>query len=157
MRKNRPGSRPYEYFPQNKGKYWIGDDALLQMNVNENSKIVELWLTRAEKEDAAMPESLKPIYQKYKEQKYLVTVFLSGEEELYPQTRDLLLYNRRRQAEKEVRQQKAEQPVILCEMRWGRQSAAPLCMFCLQFCSPHCTDVIYIERINQNHIVERRI
>ena len=47
MRKNRPGSRPYEYFPQNKGKYWIGDDALLQMNVNENSKIVELWLTRA--------------------------------------------------------------------------------------------------------------
>ena len=84
----------------------------MHMQINENSKIVELWLTRAEKEDAAVQESLKPIYQKYKEQKYLVAVFLSGEEELYPQTRDLLLYNRRRQAEKEVRQQKAEQPMM---------------------------------------------
>lgn len=82
----------------------------MQMNVNEKSKIVALWLTRAEKEDAALQESLKPIYRQYKEQKYLVAVFLSGEEELYPQTRDLLLYNRRRQAEKEVQRQKAEQP-----------------------------------------------
>ena len=80
------------------------------MNVNEKSKIVALWLTRAEKEDTALQESLKPIYRQYKEQKYLVAVFLSGEEELYPQTRDLLLYNRRRQAEKEVQRQKAEQP-----------------------------------------------
>ena len=112
MKKNRPGSRPCEYFPQNAGKYWRGDDALLHMQIHENSKIVELWLTRAEKEDAAVQESLKPIYRQYKEQKYLVAVFLSGEEELYPQTRDLLLYNRRRQAEKEVRQQKAEQPVM---------------------------------------------
>ena len=82
----------------------------MQMNVNEKSKIVALWLTRAEKEDTALQESLKPIYRQYKEQKYLVAVFLSGEEELYPQTRDLLLYNRLRQAEKEVQRQKAEQP-----------------------------------------------
>ena len=82
----------------------------MQMNVNEKSKIVALWLTRAEKEDAALQESLKPICRQYKEQKYLVAVFLSGEEELYPQTRDLLLYNRLRQAEKEVQRQKAEQP-----------------------------------------------
>ena len=110
MRRNKLGSRPCEYFSQNAGKYWIGDDTPLQMNVNENSKIVELWLTRAEKEDAAVQESLQPIYRQYKEQKYLVAVFLSGEEELYPQTRDLLLYNRRRAAEKEVQRQKAEQP-----------------------------------------------
>ena len=112
MRKNRLGSRPCEYFPQNAGKYWRGDDAPLQMTINENSKIVELWLTRAEKADAAVQEALKPISQKYKEQKYLVAVFLSGEEELYPQTRDLLLYNRRRSAEKAVQQQKVEQPVM---------------------------------------------
>ncbi len=84
----------------------------MHMQIHENSKIVELWLTRAEKEDAAVQESLKPIYQKYKEQKYLVAAFLSGEEELYPQTRDLLLYSRRRQAEKEVQRQKAKQPVM---------------------------------------------
>ena len=76
------------------------------MNINEQSKIVELWLTRAERDDPALRESLRPIYQQYKDQKYLVAVFLSGEEELYQQTRDLLLYNRRRQAEKEVQSMK---------------------------------------------------
>ena len=76
------------------------------MEVKEQSRIVELWLTREEKDDLAFRESLKPIYQEYKEQKYLVAVFLSGEEDLYQQTRDLLLYNRRRQAEKEVQAEK---------------------------------------------------
>ena len=41
-----------------------------------------------------------------------MAVFLSGEEELYPQTRELLLYNRRSSAEKAVQQQKVEQPVM---------------------------------------------
>ncbi len=76
------------------------------MEVREQSKIVELWLTREERDDPAFRESLKPIYQQYKDQKYLVAVFLSGEEDLYQQTRDLLLYNRRRQAEKEVQAEK---------------------------------------------------
>ena len=76
------------------------------MEIRDESKIVELWLTREEKDAPALRESLKPMYQKYKEQKYLVAVFLSGEEDLYQQTRDLLLYNRRRQAEKEVQAEK---------------------------------------------------
>lgn len=74
----------------------------MRMEVREQSKIVELWLTRAERDDPAFRESLKPIYQQYKAQNYLVAVFLSGEEELYQQTRDLLFYNRRRLAEKQV-------------------------------------------------------
>lgn len=78
----------------------------MQMNVREKSKVVELWLTREEKNDPEFRESLKPIYQQYRAQKYLVAVFLSGEENLYEQTRDLLLYNRRRSAEKEVQRQK---------------------------------------------------
>ena len=78
----------------------------MRMEISDESKIVELWLTREEKDDLAFWESLKPIYQEYKEQKYLVAVFLSGEEDLYQQTRDLLLYNRRRQAEKEVQAEK---------------------------------------------------
>ena len=76
------------------------------MEIREQSKIVELWLTREEHDDPAFRESLKPIYQQYKDQNYLVAVFLSGEEDLYQQTRDLLLYNRRRQAEKEVQAEK---------------------------------------------------
>lgn len=77
----------------------------MRIAVREESRIVELWLNRAEKEDAVFWESLKPLYQTYKAQNYLVAVFLSGEEELYQQTRDLLLYNRRKLAEIEVREQ----------------------------------------------------
>lgn len=76
------------------------------MEIRDESKTVELWLTREEKDDLTFRESLKPMYQKYKEQKYLVAVFLSGEEDLYQQTRDLLLYNRQRHAEKEVQAEK---------------------------------------------------
>ena len=74
----------------------------MYVEIQEQSKIVELWLTRAEKNDPTFRESLRPIYQQYKDQNYLVAVFLSGEGDLYQQTRDLLLYNRRRLAEREV-------------------------------------------------------
>ncbi len=77
----------------------------MRMEVREQNKIVELWLTREEKEDAAFRESLKPLYQQYKAQNYLVAVFLSGEADLYQQ-------NRRRQAEKEVLAQKQAQQVM---------------------------------------------
>ena len=76
------------------------------MEIRERNKIVELWLTREERDNPAFRESLEPIYQQYKDQNYLVAVFLSGEEDLYQQTRDLLLYNRRRLAEKEVQAEK---------------------------------------------------
>ena len=82
------------------------------MEIREQNKIVELWLTREERDDSAFRESLKPIYQQYKDQNYLVAVFLSGEEDLYQQTRDLLLYNRRRLAEKEVQAEKQAGMVI---------------------------------------------
>lgn len=112
MRKNRHGSRPCEYFPLRGGKYRKGDDGPLRMEVKDDSKIVELWLTREEKEDAAFRESLKPLCQQYKAQNYLVAVFLSGEADLYQQTRDLLLYNQRRLAEKEVQAQKQGQQTM---------------------------------------------
>lgn len=79
----------------------------MYMTVNGDSKIVGIWLTRAEKNDAALRESLKPLYKKYHEQKYKVAVYMSGEQDLYENTRDLLLYNRRRAAEKEVQEEKA--------------------------------------------------
>lgn len=73
------------------------------MEVREQSRMVELWLTQEEKNDPVFREGLKPIYQKYREQNYLVAVFLTGEGDLYQQTRDLLLYNRRKLAEEQVR------------------------------------------------------
>ena len=106
MRRSKSGNKRCEYFFPKEENYGKGDESRLRMEIRDESKIVELWLTREEKDDPALRESLKPMYQKYKEQKYLVAVFLSGEEELYQQTRDLLLYNQRRQAEKEVQEQK---------------------------------------------------
>ena len=84
----------------------------MHIEVRGQSKIVELWLTKKEKNDPALLESLKPIYQQYRDQKYLVAVFLSGEDDLYQQTRDLLLYNRLRQAEKEAQAEKQAGIVI---------------------------------------------
>ena len=75
------------------------------MEVREQSRTVELWLTKEEKNDPVFREGLKPIYEKYGAQKYLVAEFLPGEEDLYQQTRDLLVYNRRKLAEIEVREQ----------------------------------------------------
>lgn len=80
----------------------------MQMRVQKEQKIVELWLTRAEKDDPAFRSSLKPLFRQYKAQNYLVAVFLSGEADLYQQTRDLLLYNRRRLAEQDVQKQQPD-------------------------------------------------
>lgn len=84
----------------------------MRMEVKEQRKVVELWLTRDEKNDQQFLESLKPLYRQYKAQNYMVAVFYSGEEDLYQQTRDLLLYNRRRAAEKEVQEQRQQAMVM---------------------------------------------
>lgn len=99
-------------FECDSGNYWQGDDAFLRMHIQQDRKIVELWLTKAERNNAAFQELLKPIYQQYKDQDYLIVVFLSGESDLYQQTRELLLYNRRRLAEQEVQAQKQSCPAM---------------------------------------------
>ena len=76
------------------------------MNVRDDLKIVEIWLTNPEKNDPVVRESLKPIYARYKKEKYLVGVFESGEGDLYDDTLALLSYNRKLSAQKEVQQEK---------------------------------------------------
>lgn len=66
----------------------------MEMNVRDDKKLVEIWLTNAEKIDPVLREGLKEIYAKYKAKKYMVAVFESGKGNLYENTRDLLLYNR---------------------------------------------------------------
>ena len=74
----------------------------MQVTVNEKSKIVEMWLTKAERDNAQFRETLKPLYAALKQKGYRVAVFLSGDGDLYEGTRDLLLYNRRRLASQAV-------------------------------------------------------
>ena len=78
----------------------------------DNQKLVEIWLTNAEKVEPALQEILKEIYAKYKAKKYLVAVFESGTGNLYQNTWDLLLFNRRRSAERAVRQTKQHQIIL---------------------------------------------
>ena len=66
----------------------------MEIVVDDNNKRVEIWLTRAEKNDMGLREALKPIFTKYKSMKYLVAVFSSGEQDLLTNTKNLLLHNR---------------------------------------------------------------
>lgn len=79
----------------------------MEVKVNDDMKLVEFWLTKAEQEDAALGESLRRQYQTYKEKNYMVAQFHSGREDLYAVTRDLLLYNRQRSAQLEVQREKS--------------------------------------------------
>ena len=79
----------------------------MEMNVRDDQKLVEIWLTNAEKVDPVLREGLKEIYAKYKTKKYMVAVLQSGQGDLYENTRDLLLFNRRRAAERAVQARKA--------------------------------------------------
>lgn len=76
----------------------------MEMNVFDHTKDVEIWLTRAEKTDSQLREQLKDIYTEWKRKGYFVAVFESGEGDLYQSTLDLLAYNKKRLAEREVRQ-----------------------------------------------------
>ena len=55
----------------------------MEMNVRDDQKLVEIWLTNAEKIDPVLREGLKEIYAKYKTKKYMVAVFESGKGDLY--------------------------------------------------------------------------
>lgn len=74
--------------------------------MRNDSRIVEIWLSNAEKHDTDLRERLKPLYREYKAKNYLVVVFESGEQDLIEATSSLLLYNRRRIAELEVEKEK---------------------------------------------------
>jgi len=79
----------------------------LEINVRDDRKIVEVWLTREEHQDQASMVQLKPLYQQYRNKKYTVAVFLSGTQDLAEETGALLRHNRRRFAELEVKRKRS--------------------------------------------------
>lgn len=74
----------------------------MEINVRDDRKIVEVWLTKGEKQGQALGEEMKKLYQKYKKEKYLVAAFMSGDQDLAEETSALLCYNRKSLAEREV-------------------------------------------------------
>ena len=54
----------------------------MELNVRNESKIVEIWLTKAEKQDAQLQKELKLVYESFHEVGYTVATFLSGDQDL---------------------------------------------------------------------------
>lgn len=77
----------------------------MEINVRDDKQMVEVWLTNEEKNDMNLRASLKDIYAKYKQKKYLVAVFTSGSKDLYQNTLSLLTYNKMRCAELAARRE----------------------------------------------------
>lgn len=71
----------------------------MELEVYDTKKMVCVWLTHADQEDSVIQDRLKGLYWKYKQRKYCVAVFHSGQEDLEGLTRDLLQYNRKRTEE----------------------------------------------------------
>ncbi|MCD8354620.1 MAG: hypothetical protein LUC47_09970 [Clostridiales bacterium] len=80
----------------------------MEVNVREDRKLVDVWLTNAEKNDPQIQAQLKDIYAKYKKKKYLVAVYQSGSRDLYESTLALLAYNKKRVAELDVQREKRQ-------------------------------------------------
>ena len=76
------------------------EDYCLEFIRKDEHKIVEIWMTKQERDDQILQEKLKPCYKKYKDAGYLVAVYQSGNEDLKEYTAALLQYNRRRAVEK---------------------------------------------------------
>lgn len=74
----------------------------MNIDVKQENKLVEIWLTHAEQQDRQFLERLKPLYKEYKGKGFLVAVFHSGGRDLTGATSDLLCYNRKRIAQMEV-------------------------------------------------------
>ena len=74
----------------------------IKIDVQDEKKLVCIWLTRAESAEADIRESLKPLYGEYKSKKYFIVLYRSGEQDLREMTGALLRYNRKRLAEREA-------------------------------------------------------
>ena len=66
----------------------------MRIHMDEEKRIAEIWLTKAESDDPAVEVRLKPFYKECKDHKYLAVVYRSGRESLLETTKDLLRHNR---------------------------------------------------------------
>ena len=65
----------------------------MEMTVHNDSKFVEIWLTRSESNDKPLKEKLKETFGKYKDMKYRVAVYRSGSGDLRQSMAALLRHN----------------------------------------------------------------
>ena len=82
----------------------------MEINIRDDQKIIEIWLSKAERDDPGLSNTLRKLCVEYGPRKYTVAVFKSGEEDLCDLTSGLLLTNRRKLAEVETAQERPVGP-----------------------------------------------
>lgn len=55
----------------------------MQVEINDQEKTLFIWMTSKEREDPDTHQQLRPLFQEYKKQKYIVATFESGKQDLY--------------------------------------------------------------------------
>ena len=68
----------------------------MQMHIDEDKKLVCVWLNREEQETQAVGMQLQALFAAYKPRRYRVCVFYSGREDLQDALIELLCYNRKK-------------------------------------------------------------
>ena len=71
----------------------------MEICVQHDKRILEVWLTRSEHSDTKLMTKLKPLCADYKKAGFCVAYFLSGDKDLLEETSALLCFNQRRAAE----------------------------------------------------------
>ena len=85
----------------------------MEIERNEEKRIISVWLTKAESRDENLQRRLKTMYPKWKKEKYVVAVYHSGKEDLFESTLALLAYNKKRCAELAVHRAKEQKTVTV--------------------------------------------
>ena len=88
----------------------------MEINIRDDQKIVEIWLSKAERSDPGLSDTLRKLCVEYGPRKYTVVVFKSGEEDLCDLTSGLLLTNRRKLAEREMESERMAGPSMTMGM-----------------------------------------
>lgn len=78
----------------------------MEITVRDDKKLVEIWLTKAERDDITLQIRLKPLYAAYKARKYLVVVLQSGERSLPDCSSGLLRHNQTVAAQRDLERMK---------------------------------------------------
>ena len=84
----------------------------MEVDVHAEQKMVCIWLTHADEQNPDVQNRLPPLYKCYKEKKYTVAVFHSGNDGLEDLTRALVVYNRKRLEEVRMNKEKQETQLL---------------------------------------------
>ena len=76
------------------------------LEVCEQNKIAYYWLSKEEKTNKALRESMQPDYKNWKDKGYKVCVFLSGTGDIVELTKELLIHTKETLAARTIKQNK---------------------------------------------------